>query len=182
MDDIAEVLRDISRRLGEIGVSFYLTGGLVSSFYGEPRFTQDIDLVLQIPDSFSMDSFLDAVSPEYFADRDQIENAIRERGMAQILHEPRFVRIDLHLGELVPGAVSRKRMAEIFPGTVVPIASKEDAILSKLRWIQLGSGKSRQDVAMMLRRDTPTDWNYLRTQASSLGLAELLEEFAPQTG
>lgn len=177
MDDITEVLRDISRRLSEVGVSFYLTGGLVSSYYGEPRFTQDIDLVLQMPDSFSIDSFLHAVSPEYFADRDQIELAIRERGMAQILHEQHFVRIDLHLGELVPGAALRKQMAEIFPGIVVPIASKEDAILSKLRWIQLGSGKSRQDVAMMLRRDTPTDWNYLRNQADSLGLTGLLEEF-----
>ena len=100
--------------------------------------------------------------------------------MAQILHEPRFVRIDLHLGELVPGAASRKQMAEVFPNTIVPIASKEDAILSKLRWIQLGSGKSRQDVAMILRRDTPTDWVYLNSQAGLLGLGELLAEFAPE--
>jgi predicted nucleotidyltransferase len=176
-DDLAEALRDIARRLTDLGVSFYLTGGIVSTFYGEPRFTQDIDLVVQIPASVSIDALLEAVSPDYFSDRDQLERAVREGGMAQLLHETRFVRIDLHLGERVPGAAARKQTMEVFPGVRVPIASKEDAILSKLHWIRLGSEKSRRDVTMMLRRDTPVDWDYLRTQADSLGLSDLLKEF-----
>jgi hypothetical protein len=178
--DFNEVLRDIARRLTEIGISFYVTGGLVSTFYGEPRFTQNIDLVLQIPESVSIDSLIEVVSPEYFADKEQLEVAIQEGEMAQLLHETRFIRIDLHLGELVPCAASRKQFVELFPDVVVPIASKEDAILSKLQWIRLGSEKSRRDVAMMLRRDTPTDWSYLLSQADLLELTDLLRSTTPE--
>jgi hypothetical protein len=56
-------------------------------------------------------------------------------------------------------------------------SSKEDAILSKLLWIQQGSGKARHDVIEMLKRDEDLDRGCLRDRAATLGLSELLAEF-----
>jgi hypothetical protein len=60
---------------------------------------------------------------------------------------------------------------------VTPLVSKEDAILSKLLWIQQGSGKSRHDVIEMLKRDEDLDRACLRERAATIGLGELLAEF-----
>ena len=62
----------------------------------------------------------------------------------------------------------------------LPILSKEDAILTKLRWIQLGSHKSRRDVVMMLRRNTPTNLEFVREQAKIMKAEELLSELQAQ--
>lgn len=175
-DELTQVLRDLVARLRAAGIRFYLTGGLVSAFYGEPRFTQDIDLVLLLPDASDLEAFAESVAPDYLLDRELLADAVREQGMAQLLHETTMIRVDLHIGEMVPGMFLRVRDVELFPGVVVPVLSKEDAILTKLRWIQLGSHKSRRDALMMLRRDTPTDREYLETQAAALGVQALLEE------
>lgn len=47
-DEIFQVVDRISKILTDLKLKYHLTGGLVSSFYGEPRFTQDIDIVLKI--------------------------------------------------------------------------------------------------------------------------------------
>ena len=41
------LLTEIARVLESRGIRFALTGGLVSAFYSEPRYTQDADLVIQ---------------------------------------------------------------------------------------------------------------------------------------
>lgn len=43
-DELKLTLIDVISSLNSVGTKFHLTGGLVSSFHGEPRFTQDIDI------------------------------------------------------------------------------------------------------------------------------------------
>jgi hypothetical protein len=59
---------------------------------------------------------------------------------------------------------------------MAPLVSKEDAILSKLLWIQMGSQKSRQDVLEMLKRDEDLDRVSLQNHVTALGLQDLLAE------
>ena len=179
-DDLIRILKDIVQKLKGANISFYLTGGLVSSYYGEPRFTQDIDFVLQLSESHDAKRLIDSIGDNYFSDQELLAEAILNKGMAQLLHQETFIRIDLHVGELVPGSFERAREVEILPEVSLPILSKEDAILTKLRWIQLGSHKSRRDVVMMLRRNTPTNLEFVREQAKIMKAEELLSELQAQ--
>lgn len=43
------VLSDLIDVLHSLGIRYHLTGGLVSSYFGEPRMTQDIDVVVLVP-------------------------------------------------------------------------------------------------------------------------------------
>ena len=43
-----DVLRDVSRRLSEAGISFRVTGSMATNFYAVPRMTRHIDLVLAL--------------------------------------------------------------------------------------------------------------------------------------
>jgi hypothetical protein len=173
--DIEHVSADIVVRLQNAGIIFCFTGGLVSSFYGEMRFTQDIDIVLQIQAS-DVSNLIAALETNYIVDREMLEEAAQTQGMAQLLHEETFIRIDLHIGEKIPHAFDRLQTVELFPNVFVPISSKEDAILSKLRWVQLGSQKSRRDIVMMLRNTTPTDRGYVDKIAQQMGLEDIWTE------
>ena len=98
-------------------------------------------------------------------------------GLFQAIDERSMVTIDFHVGAKNPGELDAPTVREILPGMLAPLVSKEDAILSKLLWIQQGSGKSRHDVIEMLKRDEDLDRARLRERAATIGLGELLPEF-----
>jgi len=170
-------IEQICAILDDLGIPYHFTGGLAASFYGEPRFTQDVDLVIQlVADRPETETLLGRLSSRYYIDRQVIVEAIRQKGLFQILDQERVVKIDFHVGEKIPGELRRSSRQEIFPGLVVPLVAKEDAILSKLIWIQQGSGKSRRDVIQMLKGAEDLDWQYLRSLAAKLGLASELSD------
>ena len=43
-----EVLKDVVARLDRANIPYFLVGSLASMYYGRPRFTRDIDLVLKL--------------------------------------------------------------------------------------------------------------------------------------
>ena len=63
-------VRRISSILGGLGIPYHFTGGLASSFYGEPRFTQDIDIVIRLSvDDPATSALLERLSTGYAHER-----------------------------------------------------------------------------------------------------------------
>jgi len=142
-NDLKTTLADIAAVLIARQFKFHLTGGLASSFYGEPRFTQDIDIVIRVVIGDSLTQLIQELSRKFIVDRAAIEDAVRHKGIFQALHEETMIKVDFHVGEAIQGELNRSHNEEILSGIVVPLVSKEDAILSKLIWISKGSNKSR---------------------------------------
>ena len=157
---------------------FHLTGGFAASFYGEPRFTQDIDFVIQINDNRELPELVQDISSKFIIDFDAVIDAVQRNSIFQALHKMTMIKIDFHVGEAIPGELDRSRKEEILSGVMVPLVSKEDAILSKLIWISKGSHKSKRDVIMMLRRPEGIDFDYLNIQASKLSVETILKELS----
>lgn len=109
-------------------------------------------------------------------DRAAIEDAVKHGHIFQALHEETMIKVDFHVGEAIHGELDRSKKEEILAGVIVPLVSKEDAILSKLIWISKGSNKSRHDVKAMLKRRGEVDFDYLNAQAAKLGVDEILRE------
>ncbi len=175
-NDLKITLADVSAVLLGRQCKFHLTGGLASSFYGEPRFTQDIDIVIKIGLSDSLNQLADDLSRKFIVDRSAIEDAVRRMSIFQALHEVTMIKVDFHVGEAIGGELERSRSEEILAGVVVPMVSVEDALLSKLIWISKGSDKSRHDVKAMLKRcEKKLDLDYLNQRAALLGVEELLK-------
>jgi hypothetical protein len=176
--DLRGTMERISAILHDLGFKYHFTGGVVAAFYGDPRFTQDVDLVIQMTTSQpETRMLLNRLSIGYFIYEQAIMDAIAAKGLFQAIDEVSMVKIDFHVGEGIPGELGRTNFMEVSPGLMAPLVSKEDAILSKLLWIQQGSGKSRHDVIEMLKRDEDVDRNCLRERAATLGLNVLLAEF-----
>ena len=180
--DLERTLAKLDETLRGLGVSYHCTGGLVSSFYGEPRLTRDVDVVLrppQMPDG--TERLIHALQPGFLIDPALVRRAIGEKGMFQALDRKTLVKIDFHVGEAVPGELGRSAMEELLPGLTLPLVSREDAILSKLLWARKGSEQSRRDAAAMVRAGELLDWTALHVRAEQLGIQDLLEDVRRNT-
>jgi hypothetical protein len=175
--DLEITLRRVLEALAGLEIRFHCTGGLVAGSYGEPRFTQDVDIVMGLTGEAAQTRLLiEALGSHFLVDRDEVEKAIGRQDMFQALDLETFIKIDFHVGEAVPGELGRSVIRELFPGLSAPLVSREDAIISKLLWIKKGSVKSRRDVIMMLRRGEPLDREALERRARELDVIDLLFE------
>jgi hypothetical protein len=174
---LRDTMERISAILRELGLRFHFTGGVAAAFYGDPRFTQDLDIVIDLtvhqPETKML---LIRLSSGYVIHEQAILDAIGRKNLFQAIDQVSMVKIDFHVGEKIPDELKRTSIREVSPGLITPLVCKEDAILSKLVWIQMGSNKARHDVIEMLKRDEDLDRADLDERAASLGLRDLLAE------
>lgn len=163
--------------LKSLKIRHHLTGGVVSVAWGEPRMTQDIDIVIdRVGATANIERLVSEIqSAGYFADEQGIRNAIHGGKPFQLLDQVEVLKLDVYPRELVPGELSRSVLAEVFPGCSIAIVSRPDAALSKLIWIKRGSHKSRHDLRQIVRRLSEEENVFLRTQALQLELTDLLD-------
>ena len=183
----AETFRDTVARLVAIferlGVRFHLTGGASTIAYGEPRMTQDIDLVVD-PQAMAANigPFLEAVrATGFLVDEETARRAVAEGGMFQLLDLAESLKLDLYPREMIPGELDRSIPTEVFAGLVLPVVSRADAALSKLVWISKGSHKSRRDLRQILRRADAGDRDLVIRWAAEHGLDALLQDVLAET-
>jgi hypothetical protein len=96
-----------------LGLGYMITGGVASVIYGDPRFTRDIDLTLELWES-DADGLLDAFSPDgfYRPPLDAVMEEIRRprHRHFNIIHRDTALRADVYLLEddpLPAGAFER---------------------------------------------------------------------------
>ena len=159
-------------------IRFHLTGGVISVAYGEPRMTQDVDIVIDNGAiKTQLDSFLDALSnSDFLFECTAVRNAVDREGMFQLLDSVEALKLDVYPRELIPGELNRSGAIEIFEGMHVPIASLADTTAAKLVWISKGSHKSRRDLRQLVRTSTADQERTIEQLATDLGLRELLSE------
>jgi hypothetical protein len=178
----AEIFRDTLSRLLEIltrhGVRFHLTGGITSVAYGEPRMTQDIDIVVDNPSlAASLDAFIAAATQAGFMlDPDTVRHAVAKKAMFQLFDMAEALKIDVYPREMIPGELDRSTALEVFEGVLIPVVSRPDAAASKLAWASKGSHKSRRDLRQIVRRMPQAERVELDRLAGLLGLGDLLTE------
>jgi len=173
--DSVHAIADILRNLA---IPFHLTGGITSLAYGEPRMTQDVDLVLDpVRCREIVDGLISALeSSRFLFDRATLRAAVRDERQFQLLDSIESLKLDLYPRELIEGELQRSVQFEVFQGSTVPIVSLPDAVISKLLWISNGSHKSRRDVRQLFRACKPAELDSVRVLAESSSLSQLLEE------
>lgn len=164
--------------LNRLQIRFHLTGGITSVAYGEPRMTEDLDLVLDRDRVLLIqDELLAALEDAGFHLSERTaRRAIESKQMFQLLDIERVIKLDLYVRCLIPGELDRSVGAEVFPGVVLPIVARTDAALSKLIWVRHGSHRSRRDVRGILAGATSGELATIRRMAGELDVAALLDE------
>ncbi len=169
------VERDALGRVESLGLSWYVTGSWALAAYGEPRMTQDIDVVL---DATRADYEL-RIRPAFESDflvNDPID--LGGRWMGGLIHRTELVRVDVMFGRSDPWARSAMaRRERLDHPTLGPIwvISVEDLVLAKLEWSEGTSELQLRDARSIIRLVGDLDWPYLEQYAAALGIRDRLE-------
>lgn len=163
--------------LNQHGIRFHLTGGITTVAWGEPRMTQDIDIVVDNDAlSVQIESFLETLAASAFMfDASAIRDAVQQRAMFQLLDTEESLKLDVYARELIPGELNRSELTEVFEGLALPIACRADAAVSKLVWISKGSHKSRRDLRKIYGAALEEDREQIRSLADQFELSTLLQ-------
>jgi hypothetical protein len=89
-----------------------LTGGIASIYYGEPRLTQDIDIVIDNAQvAAALDSFLQSIEEsDFIYESDSVRNAVAEQGMFQLLDAVESLKLDIYPLKCTDPCPSRFRL------------------------------------------------------------------------
>ena len=159
-------------------IPFHLTGGITGVAYGEPRLTQDIDIVIQNATSVAkLESLItELTDSEFVFTEATVRSAIGNKGMFQLFDSVESLKLDIYPREMIEGELSRSQELEIFETVRLPVASRLDAAISKLIWSSKGSHKSRRDFRQIFIRSSEAENEKVRAMANKLGLEDLLDE------
>jgi hypothetical protein len=144
-------------RFDASGIEWMIAGGVASIVYGEPRLTQDLDIVASLAAADAEGFVRQFPEPEFYcAPAEAIaEEANRaEFGHFNVLHVESGARADVYLAgtdALARRGLATRRTVQLL-GREVPIAPPEHVILHKLRFRQQGASERHlRDVRAMLR-------------------------------
>jgi len=178
-----DLIRLFVQPLERLGVPYMITGGVAAVVYGDPRFTRDIDLVLDL-DAGDVDRLLadfsgrDCYAPPAESLREEL--ARPEGGHFNLIDRESGLRADVYLAgddALHRWALERRTRMRVESGDI-RLAPIEYVILRKLQYYRAaGSERHLRDVAMMLRISGDTiDAEAFRPWIRQLELGDLLEE------
>jgi hypothetical protein len=173
-----ELLHHVCNVLERIGVKYLVVGSQATIVYGEPRFTNDIDIVVAL-DSARLDAFVESFPDiDYYLSRDAAREAIAEHGMFNIIHPASGLKVDV----IIPADTAfersrfdRGRPIEVAPGQFATFASPEDVILKKLEFFRIGgSDRHLRDIAGVLKiSGDKVDRSYIAQFAAQFGLLDV---------
>ena len=170
--------------LNRIGVSYVIGGSFASSVHGEPRSTNDIDIVADLHE-VDIDSFIEAIGSECYVSSSAIVQAVRTGGGFNVIHMSTAVKVDIFVAESDP--FDRVRLQRRLPvafssgtdSTTLFIDTAEDTILRKLEWYRRGGESSERqwrDVAGIVNAQSlRLDRDYMYDWAKKLGVPDLLD-------
>jgi hypothetical protein len=184
--DIARFLKLMIEALEAAGVEYLIGGAIAEWAWGEPRATQDLDLVVNIPIKA-----VNKLSKE-LEKRDMLipaeiilDNILEDRAdiPINVIHMHSGLKADLYPmregDELRHSAFRRRQQVDYGPPIgKVYIHSPEDLILYKLIYFGLSQqSKHSRDIAAILKsKKNELDFDYIEGWVTHLGLNSLWKE------
>lgn len=151
-----EPFRIFTRKLEELGVPYAVTGSLAAIYYGEPRLTNDVDIIVllrhadavRVEKAFPLDHFY-CPPAEVIA----VELAREQRGHFNLIHHETGFKADIYLtgGDPLHAWALERAQSVSLDDDIVRFAPPEYVIVRKLEFFKEGgSPKHLRDVRRML--------------------------------
>lgn len=179
--DPRKLLVQIAQILERLNIPYLITGGVAVLVWGRPRFTADIDIVVELKtsDAPKLERALMELSKAGYIDKESIEKAILQEGEFNFIDGETGVKVDFWILKRTAFDISRlkRRVFKEILGQKIYFTSPEDLILIKLLWHKKSeSSRQLEDVESILKiSGSELDMQYLKMWAFRLGVAETLE-------
>lgn len=185
--DQADLLRHASDVCDRLQLTYLVTGSTATIAYGEPRLTNDIDIVIDLPPD-KVDAFCAGFPvDQFYISRPAVAEAVRTRHQFNVLHPASGLKIDFIVmteSEFDRSRRQRARPLAVLPDRRVSFASPEDVVIKKMAYFQEGgSEKHLRDIAGVVRiQGAELDRDYITHWAAKLGLSEIWREIQEREG
>src|SRR5438046_1276982 len=90
-----ELMLHIGAICDQLRLSYFVTGSMASSFYGEMRSTRDVDVVVELPPWRTEEFCRLFPQPDWYVSPAAAVDAANTGGMFNILHQPSGLKVDV---------------------------------------------------------------------------------------
>jgi hypothetical protein len=173
----SELLRKVVGAFEALRIPYLITGSMATIAYGEPRFTNDIDVVALLGEA-KVEEFCAAFpAPEFYCYPDAVRQAVKDRSQFNLIHPSSGLKVDVMIPEETDfnrSRLSRGVRIPTGPECSARFASAEDVIIKKLEYYREGgSEKHLRDIAGVLRvQGDRIDRDYIADWTTRLGLTD----------
>jgi len=180
--DLVSVLHIVAGRLDRLRIPYVVTGGIAVSYWGLPRTTHDIDIIIEINRS-KINAILKAFERDFYISKEGVEGMLEHNISFSIIHNKSQIKIDFW-------PIDRKDKHKIIEFKRAPkenihdkkisMIAPEDLILVKLQWFQdSGSSRHLEDIKSILKI-SKVDLKYIKMWAKKHSTIKILEEILKQ--
>ncbi len=163
------------------GIDYFATGSVAAIFYGDPRLTHDVDIVVHLPVQRIADFMSLFPESEYYCPPEEVIHIeLNRRGFAHfnLIHHETGLKADIYPDlddELHSWAFKHKRRVELEAERGLWLAPPEYVIIRKLEYYREGgSSKHLDDIRKMLVQiERDLDRDFLNAELEKRGLRSL---------
>jgi hypothetical protein len=173
-----DLLRLAVESLDNLSIPYAIVGSFASGAWGESRFTQDIDILIDLKLA-QVHSLCDVfLRSDCYVSETAAQEAVQCLGQFNVIHPSSGNKIDFMIAggtAWTTAQLQRRRRIALLPDREADVAAPEDVILGKLVYYsEGGSEKHLRDITGMIKISGENlDLQYVARFATQLGVAEI---------
>lgn len=181
---VADAFEPLRSALESVGIRYAIGGSWASTAFGDPRFTNDVDIIAEFTEK-NVGQFVDKLPDTFYVDRQEALNAVRRGRPFNIIHVPMALKFDFFPAAAFTIGLQELDRAISLSDTGIskaaaPFVTPEDILLAKLHWFRSGGEISEvqwRDIMGIVRACAGTlDRNYVEQSAARIGISDLLDK------
>ena len=175
--DLVSLLKIVKRRLDKSSISYMVSGGIAVSFWGFPRTTHDINIVIEAEEK-DKNKIIKLFEKDFYISDEAVEEAIKNRFTFNVIDNKSGLKIDFWLikrDAFGKSEFSRKIRRKMF-GENIYIISPEDLILCRLIGFEETKSDRRLQDAKSILQTSKVDMDYIKIWAKKQGTLEVLNK------
>lgn len=178
--DQLELLKFTLQALERLSIPYAIVGSFASGVWGESRFTQDIDILVELKSQDVVPLCAAFPEAEFYVSQSAANEAVARHGQFNVINPTSGTKIDFMIAgssAWVRAQLERRKRIPFFPDQDGAVAAPEDVILGKLVYYREGgSDKHLRDIAGILKFSGELiDREYVSRFAAQLGVSDTWE-------
>jgi|SRR3990167_3250134 len=176
-----KLLHKVSSLLDKLKIPYLISGGIAVVVWGRPRFTADIDIVVElVPEKLNhLARALRKIDRDIYLDERAMERALEKRGEFNFIHPASGLKVDFWVltRSMFDKERMRRRVRRRFIGSNIYLSSPEDLILIKLLWYKkTESTRQLEDIESVIQIQKKLNWRYMWKWAKLQGTYHILKQ------